>query len=400
MAASTPKLRQDQRGVWRARWTDAFGKRHSVSFGADERAAAESFRRWLARWSVDLTVRNPVQVAAVPKIREAWQRYEAFADRYYRRADGTATQEPKIVAHAMAEVLNLYGHVAADALTPGMLRTVQERWIARGLRVTTITGWTHKIRRVWRWMAAEGVIPAGVADSLRQLAPVKAGRCGAAPSRAVLPVSDSAVDLTVAQLPPSIAAMIRLQQLTGMRPGEVCALRPCEVDTRGEVWIYRPAAHKMAYQGRGREIMLGPQAQTVLRPYLGREVAFPCFRPYDAMRERAAARVAAYIPSVYMHDYRRWQSYQRRADERAERQRPHAGWSAAAYGKAIGSAARKAGVEPWSPNQIRHAVATKIRDRFGLEAAQVMLGHSRADVTQIYAEKSKRLAEDLAGRLG
>ena len=36
----------------------------------------------------------------------------------------------------------------------------------------------------------------------------------------------------------------------------------------------------------------------------------------------------------------------------------------------------------WHPNQLRHSYATKVRREHGLEAAQVLLGHSRADVTQ------------------
>ena len=35
----------------------------------------------------------------------------------------------------------------------------------------------------------------------------------------------------------------------------------------------------------------------------------------------------------------------------------------------------------WSPNRLRHSAATAIRQRFGLEAAQVPLGHASADVT-------------------
>ena len=31
----------------------------------------------------------------------------------------------------------------------------------------------------------------------------------------------------------------------------------------------------------------------------------------------------------------------------------------------------------WSPNQLRHAAATEVRKQFGLEAAQIILGHSR-----------------------
>jgi site-specific recombinase XerC len=41
----------------------------------------------------------------------------------------------------------------------------------------------------------------------------------------------------------------------------------------------------------------------------------------------------------------------------------------------------------WAPNRLRHSAATEIRKNFGLEAAQVILGHSAADVTQIYAER-------------
>ena len=48
----------------------------------------------------------------------------------------------------------------------------------------------------------------------------------------------------------------------------------------------------------------------------------------------------------------------------------------------------------WHPNQLRHAVGTELRKRFGLEAAQVVLGHATADVTQIYAERDMGLAID------
>jgi hypothetical protein len=37
---------------------------------------------------------------------------------------------------------------------------------------------------------------------------------------------------------------------------------------------------------------------------------------------------------------------------------------------------------------------------FGLEAAQVALGHARADVTQTYAERDARLGIEVAKRLG
>jgi integrase len=54
----------------------------------------------------------------------------------------------------------------------------------------------------------------------------------------------------------------------------------------------------------------------------------------------------------------------------------------------------------WSPNQLRHAAATEIRKRFGIEAAQVALGHAKADVTQLYAERDLQKAESIMRQVG
>jgi integrase len=64
--------------------------------------------------------------------------------------------------------------------------------------------------------------------------------------------------------------------------------------------------------------------------------------------------------------------------------------------------ARKLGltVEHWHPHQLRHNRATDVRRQFGVEAAQVVLGHTRADVTQIYAERNMKLAERIAREIG
>ncbi len=54
----------------------------------------------------------------------------------------------------------------------------------------------------------------------------------------------------------------------------------------------------------------------------------------------------------------------------------------------------------WSPNRLRHAAATEVRRQFGLEAAQVTLGHSKANTTEIYAERDHDLARTVALRIG
>ena len=54
----------------------------------------------------------------------------------------------------------------------------------------------------------------------------------------------------------------------------------------------------------------------------------------------------------------------------------------------------------WTPHRLRHSAATYIRKEFGLEGAQIMLGHARADVTQVYAEVNEAKALKIAAEIG
>ena len=54
----------------------------------------------------------------------------------------------------------------------------------------------------------------------------------------------------------------------------------------------------------------------------------------------------------------------------------------------------------WAPNRLRHSFGTMIRRQYGLDAAQVLLGHQNIDVTEIYAEKDYAKAAEVAGAVG
>lgn len=106
------------------------------------------------------------------------------------------------------------------------------------------------------------------------------------------------------------------------------------------------------------------------------------------------------------------------AEKRKTRKTKHTPWSRArrrkakpkraprlrydkdSYGRAVRRACLKAGIPVWSPNRLRHSLATRVRQSFGLEAAQVILGHSKADVTQVYAERNRDLAEQVMREIG
>jgi integrase len=80
--------------------------------------------------------------------------------------------------------------------------------------------------------------------------------------------------------------------------------------------------------------------------------------------------------------------------------RPGERYTRQSYARAIARACGNAGVERWSPNQLRHSRGTEIRKLYGVEGAQVVLGHAKADVTQVYAERDAGLALKIAMEIG
>ena len=54
----------------------------------------------------------------------------------------------------------------------------------------------------------------------------------------------------------------------------------------------------------------------------------------------------------------------------------------------------------WKPNQLRHTAATLLREEFGLDAAQAVLGHKLVETTQVYAEKNRKIASAAVEAIG
>lgn len=134
-------------------------------------------------------------------------------------------------------------------------------------------------------------------------------------------------------------------------------------------------------------VPIGPRSQRVLRPYLNRPDDQPCFSPRESERQRYEAlrsngrRVRAKVKGTAS----------RRVQER---------YTTDSYRRAIQYAGKKVGVPVRHPHQLRHTVATRLRAKYGLEAAQVYLGHSSADITQVYAERNLATAVRIARDIG
>jgi integrase len=210
---------------------------------------------------------------------------------------------------------------------------------------------------------------------------------------------------------PQVKVMIRLQMLTGMRPGEAVIMRTRDIDQTVKPWLYRPCRHKTEHLGHERVIFLGPQAQEVLRPFLkeGHSEQF-LFSPVEADRDRRSKLHARRVTPLSCGN--KPGTNRKRKPKRKPRDRYDVG----SYARAISYGCRSAYPAPpglndvdlinwrqshhWHPHQLRHNAATRLRREFGLEVAQVVLGHKTLAVTQVYAERDVESARKVMSNIG
>ncbi|MBA3482790.1 MAG: site-specific integrase, partial [Pirellulales bacterium] len=345
--------------------------------------------------------------------------YFRFAKTYYVK-NGKLTDEIAGLRSALRRLRKLYGATPVAEFGPKAFKLVRESMIEEGLSRKYINDSMARIRRMFRWAAAEEIAPAAIYQALMSVPGLRRGRSKARETNRVKSLPDDLLHATLVHLPEVVADMVRVQRLAGMRPVEICILRPCDLDRTGEVWIYRPAWHKTEHANKERSIPLGPKAQEVLLRYLARDPETYCFRPTDSEEKRRAAQ----------HDERKTPLNQgnRPGMKRVRNPKRTAGmrYTTASYRRAIARACDRAFPHPtltdirkadltvdqlaelrewrcnhrWAPNRLRHSFATTVRKSHGLEAAQVALGHSGADVTQIYAERDLAKGMDVARLIG
>ena len=71
------------------------------------------------------------------------------------------------------------------------------------------------------------------------------------------------------------------------------------------------------------------------------------------------------------------------------------------YRRVIHRACERAGIECWSPNQLRHTAGTETTAQFSLEAAKEFLGHASIKTTeQYYVAPLPELAAEVARKIG
>ena len=378
----------------------------------DTEESRQAYDRVIAEWLASgRRVEHTHEVAAQPtlSVNEVLLAFVEFAERYYREGD-QVSKEVVNFKLALRPVKQLYGHTSADQFGPLALKALRQHMIdVQDLCRKEVNKRIGRIKRVFKWAASEELISASIFDGLRTVEGLRVGRTTARENAPIKPVDDLTVEATLKFVSPQIKAMIQLQRMTGMRPGEVTIMRLCDLDRADEIWVYRLTRHKTSHLGVRKEVPIGPKSQELLRPFLNRAPDAYLFSPRESEDWRNGQRAVRRDPNRKTKIYpcelrareRRQQTSKKRVSKRPKRDR----YDTPAYRRAIEYAiakAKRAGVviPHWHPHQLRHTRATEVRRRYGVEAAQVALCHARADVTEIYAERNFGLAAKIAKEMG
>jgi integrase len=386
----------------------------------------------------------PQQLPTGISVNELLLAFWRHAEQHYRDAAGRNTSELHNLRDAIRPLRALYGLLPAAEFSPLKLKAVRQNlldarryrvWFAvhvggeektlerrvwdhcfrrtpagcevlwqkkwrpaellgseRALSRVVINARIRRLVRVFRWAVAEELVPESVHRALASVPGLQRGRTEAPESGGIEPVAVAVVESAVVAMPAPVAAMTRLQLLTGMRAGEVMIMRALDLNMAGPTWTYTPHKHKNKHRGKERVIFLGPQAQDIIRPFLTTNLEAYLFSPRAYVEvlhaRRAAARKTKRTPSELR---RRKAKPQVQPAERYDRR---------SYRQAVVRACRKAGVPAWSPLQLRHTAATLIRAKYGVEAAKAILGHTRVETSQIYAERDLNRAEAIMREIG
>lgn len=279
--------------------------------------------------------------------------YLAFSKAYYRK-DGCVTAEYSCIKSALRPVTELYGDTPVDDFGPLMLKAVRQKMIDGKDRCRRYINMSvGRIRRCWRWGVENEMVEPATLGKLEAVAPLLAGRTEATDYEARHPVTEEHIAQVRDLLKQHHRDVMDLCLKTGSRPGEICMLTGELIDRTEDVWKAVLRNHKMSHKNKQRTLLFGAQSQLILRRYLKAD-------PTEKLFTLSRASVS----------------------------------------NAIKRACLKLGIKKFTLHWMRHTAASRFREEYGLDTAQVLLGHASADITEVYAAVDMKKALQVARDAG
>lgn len=282
-----------------------------------------------------------------------------YAQGYYVKG-GKKTSEVDCIKSAMRPLKLLYGDTLAKDFGPLALKAVRQHMIDKGgfggrrLCRDFINKSIERIRRAFKYAVSNELIPAAVLVGLQAVPSLESGRTKAPDYTPRTALPQEQIDAVRNAVNQRTRDLIDLALLTGARPGELVGLTGEMIDRSEDVWFAVLQDHKTAHKGKSRVLTFGPRGQDILKRY---------------MRVSQRQRLFAIQRKTFSENIRR--------------------------------ACVKLGFETaWTAHWLRHSSGTAIRRSHGLEATQVMLGHSSKSTTERYAKPVSEVALQVARERG
>ncbi len=398
----SPKLCTNTDGRAFSIWPKSGG--HKIYFGIAGSAEAQAaYLRWCQRLLVAHNSGEEIRPEAIRS--RPWSdlaglsaQYLDWAETYYASPTGEPTDFGNILA-TQKHLMAIYADVLASEFGPNSLRGFQEYLVSTGMARTTINASVGRVRRFFRWCESRELVPPGFTAGLDSVMPLMPGKTAAPEPEPVQAVPWSTVSATLPFLPPPLRIASQVQYFCGMRPGEVLRMRACEIDRSRPVWIWQPPRHKTSHKLKTLTKAIPSRAQQLLQPLIDEKPAEAfLIDPADAAEWRKSLRPRKTT---------RFPCEVKRLEQKAkltERRNFLSRYTTNRYEKEIAAAIQRAAaakveIEHWVPNQLRHAIATELRQLIGLHAAQAWLGHASIDTTQEYAKVQIEELQKIAARL-
>lgn len=204
----------------------------------DSPESRAEYNRLLAEWFAGGQSLPPRQPTSGLSVNELLLAYLRHADQHYRRPDdGTPSSEIHCIKSAVRPLKQLYGHTSAADFGPLSLKAVRQKMVETA-HPTTGRTWCRRvvnanvgrIKAVFKWAVENELVPPSVHHGLQAVRGLHRGRTDARETEPVRPVSEAVVSETLPYLNRHVRGMVRVQMLTGARPGEVCRMRACDID--------------------------------------------------------------------------------------------------------------------------------------------------------------------------
>ena len=325
----------------------------------------------------------------------------AFLDHTEANMDYTTRSLYNVI---VLDFLNkLYGdNTPVEKFTPRCLKLVRDEMIKSNRFCRRIVNrYICRIISIFQWGVENELVPETTWRALKAVKSLPKGYPGTVDNPEREEVPDDVIRRTLPFLPPTLAAMVQVQRLTGMRPSEVCKMRIGNIDqTRdSELWYYTPGSHKTeAYIGK-KVIPLGKPEQKLIAPYLeGKTAENAVFSPRTAMAERNVEKRAKRKTKISPSQAARNKTRASKPSRYSEFYNQYSYRQAIEYAIAKGNRQLPDGekIAHWFPYQLRHSASTATELTHSDEDAQALLGHRSVNMTKRYTHTQLIRREELA----